>query len=57
MTRSGPRRDSSGSRVGTHSAIAAATTAGLSRGTHVLAPGTETSVALGNSDASRCVHP
>lgn len=43
-----------GTWVGTNLAMASATAAGLSTGTHVLAPGTETSVALGKSDASRC---
>ena len=43
-----------GTGVGTNLAMAPATAAGLSIMTHVLAPGTETSVALGKSDASRC---
>src|ERR1017187_4610910 len=42
-----------GTGVGTNSAMAPATMAGLSTGTHVLAPGTETRVARGKSDASR----
>src|SRR4029077_16107546 len=42
-----------GACAGTNSAIAPATAAGLSTGTQVLAPGTETSVARGKSDASR----
>ncbi|HEX6451854.1 MAG TPA: hypothetical protein VF060_20615 [Trebonia sp.] len=42
-----------GTGAGTNLPISPATTAGLSIGTHVLAPGTETSVARGKSDASR----
>src|ERR1022692_818758 len=42
-----------GTGVGTNLTMASATATGLSTGTHVLAPGTETSVAQGNSDASR----
>ena len=42
-----------GAGAGTNLAMASATATGLSTGTHVLAPGTETSVARGNSDASR----
>src|SRR6185437_2010720 len=39
--------------AGTNSVIASASAAGLSTGTHVLAPGTGTSRACGKSDASR----
>ena len=39
--------------AGTNSATAPATAAGSSTGTHVMAPGTVTSVACGKSDASR----
>jgi adenylylsulfate kinase-like enzyme len=42
-----------GTGAGTNLPISPATTSGLSTGTHVLAPGTETSVARGKSDASR----
>jgi AcrR family transcriptional regulator len=42
-----------GTGVGRNSTMASATATGLSTGTHVLAPGTETSVAQGKSDASR----
>ena len=42
-----------GTGVGTNLTMASATATGPSTGTHVLAPETETSVAQGNSDASR----
>jgi hypothetical protein len=43
-----------GMGVGTNLTMASATAPGLSIGTHVLVPGTGTSVAPGNSEASRC---
>jgi hypothetical protein len=42
-----------GTGVGTKLTMASATASGLSTGTHVLAPGTDTNVAQGNSDARR----
>ena len=48
---SGPAQTALG--AGTNSAMAPATAAGLSTGTHVMASGTVTSVACGKSDASR----